>query len=260
MVGVADNDTVFFFASFRFSPSSSSSSFAVAAAVFLAGEAFFVFFWEEERCVGDGRFLELESEGLCCFSGVVFMESKARDGDVGAVIRFGEISNAFSFSSFAAAVFSADFSSSPSASAVAVASAAMALASFSFSCLATASFNVFSKVTYSSHFSAFGNCSIINRTECNEYPKNSGPEMAVFFATSPFCSRMAFARCKTSPQHAVADFFSMTMEPSSVVKEKSGVFSVSSILISCVHVHFSSKFSGSNFEYNFLVLKPSGKM
>ena len=80
-----------------------------------------------------------------------------------------------------------------------------------------------------------------------------------FFATSPFC-RDGFNVTKTSPQHAVADFFSMTIEPSSVVNENNGVFSVSSILISCVQVHLSSKFSGFNLEYNFVVLKPSGKM
>ena len=203
--------------------------------------------------------MALESEGDCCFNGVVLRESNARDGEIGVVIRAGEIVpeiDASAFSSLAAS----SFSSPSSLVVVAFSTASEAAASFSFCCLATASRSVFSKATYSSHFSAFGNCSIINRTVCNEYPKNSGPEMAVFFAASPFCSRMVFARCKTSPQHAVADFFSITMEPSSVVKEKSGVFSDSSILISCVHVHFSSKFSGSNLEYNFVVLKPSGKM
>ena len=227
-----------------------------ASASFAGDGVVFVFFFWEDALVGDGRFLELDSDGLCCFNGVVFRESNARDGDVGMVIRDGEMTNAFSSLLPLLLLLLSPFStfSFPSSS------FSPSFACFSFSCLATASRSVFSNVTYSSHFSAFGNCSIINRTECNEYPKNSGPDMAVFFATSPFCSRMVLARCKTSPQHAVADFFSMTIEPSSVVNENNGVFSVSSILISCVQVHLSSKFSGFNLEYNFVVLKPSGKM
>ena len=69
------------------SPSFSSQARGEALAVF------FVFFWEEdpfppptsplEIWVGDGRFLALESEGDCCFNGVVLRESNARDGRLG---------------------------------------------------------------------------------------------------------------------------------------------------------------------------------
>ena len=77
----------------------SSPSFSSPAARGEALAVFFVFFWEEdpfpdpplEIWVGDGRFLALESEGDCCFNGVVLRESNARDGEIGVVIRAGEI-------------------------------------------------------------------------------------------------------------------------------------------------------------------------
>ena len=100
---------------------------------------FFVFFWEEdpfpdpplEIWVGDGRFLALESEGDCCFNGVVLRESNARDGEIGVVIRAGEIvpeMDASAFSSLAASSFS-----SPSSLVVgAFSTASEAAASFSY--------------------------------------------------------------------------------------------------------------------------------
>ena len=58
-----------------------------ASASFAGDGVVFVFFFWEDALVGDGRFLELDSDGLCCFNGVVFRESNARDGDVGMVRR-----------------------------------------------------------------------------------------------------------------------------------------------------------------------------
>ena len=68
-----------------------------------------------------------------------------------------------------------------------------------------------------------------------EYPKNSGPLMAVFFGSSPEGGARAVTRRRTSAHAAVADFATMgpPSRPSSALSRNIGPSSPSTI--SCVH-------------------------
>mmetsp|Transcript_11993 Transcript_11993/g.51468 ORF Transcript_11993/g.51468 Transcript_11993/m.51468 type:complete len:373 (-) Transcript_11993:2161-3279(-) len=92
----------------------------------------------------------------------------------------------------------------------------------------------------------------------SEYPKNSGPLMAVFFGSSPNAARAAVTRFKTSAQAAVADFATMgSSKPSSAVNLNAGPLSPSRI--SWTH-RVRSPFGSSHRMYCLVVRYPTGRM
>ena len=100
-----------------------------------------------------------------------------------------------------------------------------------------------------------------SRTCGSEYPKNSGPLIAVFFAVSPSASLAAVTRFKTSAHAAVALFARIgSSMPSSAVSLNQGPSAPSTPwTISCVH-RVRSPFGSSHRMYDRDVLYPTGRM